>query len=341
MIQRHTTLLALAALLPGAALADTVVTNSGDRLNGTVTSMREGELVLETPYAEVTIPWGEIRSVTTEGNAVVTLKDGTQVIGVVTVTEDGRLSVQPEDAAGPVVFDPAAVTKIHPGDTPEPALKTSGFVNIGLRATNGNTDSESYYGSGEFVARTESNRYTIGFSAIYAEEDDETSANEKRAYGRYDHFVSEKWYVNANMSFLRDEFKDLRLRSTLGAGMGYQALETDDTNLALELGGSYIREDYEDIEDAEDDSSVAARWALDFTQELFDDGMTLFHNHELLKGVGEDNALFLAYTRTGVRFPLVAGLNGTAQVNYDYDDNPQGDNAYADTTYLFTLGYTF
>lgn len=338
MRQRQISLLALAALLPGTALADTVITASGDTLHGRITGMRDGELVIEAPYAEVTIGWDQIRSVETDGSAVVTLRDGTKIIGTITAGEDGRLSILPDDAAGPVVFEPGAVTKIHPGDTPEPTLKTSGFVNIGLRATDGNTDSESYFGAGEFVARTESNRYTLGASAIYAEEDGDTSANEKRAYARYDHFVSKRWYINTNMSFLRDEFKDLRLRSTLGAGMGFQALETEDTNLAVELGGSYIREDYKD---ADDDSSVAARWALDFSQELLDDGVTLFHNHELLQGVGEDNALFLAYTRTGVRFPLTEGLNGTAQVNYDYDDNPQGDNAYADTTYLFTLGYTF
>lgn len=338
MRNRTITLLALAVLMPGASLADTVVTANGDTLHGQITGMRDGKLVIEAPYAEVTLGWDQVRSVSTDGNAVVTLEDGSQVIGAIAVTGDGRLSVQPDDAAGPVVFEPAAVAKIHPGDTPEPALRTSGYVNIGLRATNGNTDSESYFGAGEFVARTQTNRYTIGASATYAEEDGETSANEKRAYARYDHFVSERWYVNTNMSFLRDEFKDLRLRSTLGAGMGFQALETEDTKLDVELGGSYIREDYKD---ADDDSSVAARWALGFSQELFDDGMTLFHDHELFKGVGEDNALFLAYTRTGVRFPLMAGLNGTAQVNYDYDDNPQGDNAYADTTYLFTLGYTF
>lgn len=338
MRQKEITLLALMALLPGTSLADTVITASGDTLHGQITAMRDGKLEIEAPYAEVTIAWDQVRSVTTDGSAVVTLNDGTKLIGRIKVTDDGRLSVLPANAAGPVVFEPGAVTKIHPGETPEPTLRTSGFVNIGMRATTGNTDSESYFGAGEFVARTETNRYTLGASAIYAEEDGDTSANEKRAYARYDHFVSERWYVNTNMSFLRDEFKDLRLRSTLGAGMGFQALETENSKLALELGGSYIREDYKE---ADDDSSVAARWALDFSQDLFDDGVTLFHNHELLKGVGEDNALFLAYTRTGVRFPIMAGLNGTAQVNYDYDDNPKGDNAYADTTYLFTLGYTF
>jgi putative salt-induced outer membrane protein YdiY len=326
-----------AALIPGASLADTVVTSNGDTLNGRITGMRDGRLTLAAPYAEITIPWPEVRSASTDDSVVITLADGTKVIGTLNATSDGQLQVQPDGATSPVVFPVSVVTKIHPGDSPEAILKTSGFVNIGIKTTEGNTDTESYHADAEFVARTAANRYTVGTVLNYAEDDGDTTANDKRAYARYDHFVSQRWYINTNTSFLRDEFKDLRLRSTLGAGMGYQVLESDTATLSVELGGTYIRQDYQE---GEDDSSIAARWALDYSQDLFNEGITLFHNHELLKGVG-DEALFLAYTRTGVRFPLVSGLAGTAQVNYEYNDNPQGDRAYADTTYLLTLGYSF
>lgn len=332
-------ILVAGTLFASASHADTVVTSNGDTLHGQIKQMKDGELKIATPYADVKLPWKRVRSASTDGSVVVTLTDGSKLIGTLATTPGGELAVQPARAEAPVSFPVMAVSKIWPGEIPEPMLKTSGYVNIGVKATDGNTNTKSYHGDAEFVARTPKNRYTIGAVLNYAEDSGETTANDKRAYARYDYFLSQKWYVNTNMSFLKDEFQNLNLRSTLGAGMGYQFIETDDTKLGAELGGSYIREDYGD--DLQDDSSVAARWALDYSQTFFDDAFTLFHHHELLQGVGADNSLFIAYTRSGVRFPLGSGLAGTIQVNYDYNDNPQGDNAYYDTTYLMSIGYTF
>jgi len=332
-------ILVAGVLFASASHADTVVTSNGDALHGQIKQMKDGELEIGTPYADVKLPWEQVRSASTDGSMVVTLTDGSKLIGTLSTTPSGKLSIQPQTAEAPVAFPISAVTKLWPGDTPEPMLKVNGYVNIGVKATEGNTNTKSYHGDGEFVARTPKNRYTIGAELNYAEDNGQTTANDKRAYARYDYFLTQKWYVNTNMSFLKDEFQNLNLRSTLGAGMGYQFIETDDTKLGAELGGSYIREDYSD--DLQDDSSIAARWALDYSQTFFDNAFTLFHHDELLKGVAADNDLFLAYTRQGIRFPLGSGLAGTVQVNYDYNGNPQGDNAYYDTTYLMTVGYTF
>ncbi len=38
-------------------------------------------------------------------------------------------------------------------------------------------------------------------------------------YSKYDYFVSKKWYLPARF-FLKDRFKDLKLRSLFGAGLG-------------------------------------------------------------------------------------------------------------------------
>src|SRR5699024_7518453 len=87
--------------------------------------------------------------------------------------------------------------------------------------------------------------------------------------------------------------------------------------LAVELGFSYVREDYKD---ADDEDQPAVRYALNFLRG-FSAGPTLFHRHELLASL-KDSDYALLHTETGVRLTLMEHITGTLQVNFDYDWQP-------------------
>ncbi|MGD8789741.1 MAG: DUF481 domain-containing protein, partial [Burkholderiales bacterium] len=151
----------------------------------------------------------------------------------------------------------------------------------------------------------------------------------------YDHFISQKWYAYASASAENDKFKDINLRTTIGAGAGYQFFETKTTNLGMELGASYVNTDYID---AEDDDYPAGRWAMNYTQAFWDSKLEFFNTDSVHVSLEDSNSYFLR-TRTGLRFPLVDRLISTLQYNYDYDNNPAPGRVKADKTWLFTLGY--
>jgi putative salt-induced outer membrane protein YdiY len=143
--------------------------------------------------------------------------------------------------------------------------------------------------------------------------------------------------LNTNASFEHDKFQDLNLRTTVGAGLGYQFLESDLTNLSLEAGPSYVNEDYQD---EKDDSYAAGQWSLNFDRYFWDKFVQFFHNHTGFVGLPDTTNTFIR-TRTGLRFPFHKNFNLTGQYNFDWNNSPADDRKSVDQQYIFSLGYQY
>ncbi|MCC5811664.1 MAG: DUF481 domain-containing protein [Ectothiorhodospiraceae bacterium] len=324
----------------GMAHADTVVLDNGDRLTGTIIQVTGGvmEFRPEATRAAVTIPWDRIATLSTDQNMQVLLQDGTEIIGRAEKADDGRIRLISADLDEPVSLRTTAVSQIRGPDTPaRDRVRTTGGLNVGGTLTRGNTRTEAYNFNGAFEARTNVNRFRIDGQANQAKEDGELSRDNASGTARYDHFLSERIYTNTYVSLARDRFRDLRLRTSVGAGFGYQFFDTARRQLSAELGGGYVNEDYYD---ADNESNPAARWALDYEERLFDGGLRFFHRQEGLVSL-ENADDFVVGTQTGLRFPLMFGVTGTAQVNVDYDNTPPSGNSKTDQAYIVTMGYTW
>ena len=338
---RHFLILCIAVYLLsiGPAMADEIRLKNGDRISGKVVRMEEGKLIFKTSYAgEISIQWAEISTLSTEDSIHVVLSDETALKGMTQSAEEGKMKLKMGKIVETVSFDLAEVKSVNPKPkAPEPALKTKGHVNVGLTSTKGNSETETQHFDGEFVARTEKNRFTVGAEFNRAEDAGEKTINNALGYLKYDHFLSQKWFLYSSASFEKDEFKDLELRTALGLGAGYQFLETPITNLSLEAGLNYVNEDYET---GQDDSYPAGRWALDFDRYFFNKVIQFFHFHEGFVGL-EDADNMIIRSRTGVRLPLYKNLKVTAQYNYDWDKSPGPGREETDQMYLLSLGYNW
>ena len=315
-------------------MGDEIRLKNGDRISGKVVSMQEGKLVFKTSYAgEISVDWSKVLSLSADTPIKIEIGDEAFLEGMTRPAEDGKMVLETEKIARGLSFDLSDVTSIN--KLAEPTLKLKGYVNVGLTTTKGNTDTETQHFDGEFVARTEKNRYTLGAEYNRAEDQGEETANNTLGYAKYDHFLNEKWFFSSNASFEKDKFKDLNLRSSLGVGAGYQFLETLLTNLSLEAGLTYVNEDFEP---GEDNDYPAGRWALDYDRYLFHEIIQFFHYHEGFVGLEDTNDMFIR-TRTGLRLPLYKNLKSTVQYNLDWDKNPEAGREKKDEMYLFTLGY--
>jgi len=316
--------------------ADEIQLANGDRISGRILSMDTGNLQLETPYAGIiTVQWDQVVGLSTDDPVRVVLSDETSLKGSPEEAEMGKMKLKMGKIVETVSFDLAEVQAINPKPGDKPAVKLGGRVNVGLASSSGNTETESYHVDGEIVARTEKNRYTAGIEYNREENEDELTAKNYLGYAKYDHFLTQKWYGYANTLFEKDTFKDLRLRSTIGTGMGYQFYESELTNLYLESGLSFVNEDFEV---GEDEDTLAGRWAVSFDKYLFNKFVQFFHFHEGYQGLEETDNLFIR-SRTGLRFPLSDSFRATFQYNFDWDKNPAPGEEREDTKYLFTLGY--
>lgn len=317
------------------ASADEVYLASGDRVSGTVVSKTGDTLTMKTDFAgEIGIAWDKVISVSTVAPVVVQLDDATVLQGTLARSGDGSVGIQGSELVQAEQVPVARVALINP-PAPENGVKLRGRANAGVYIAKGNTDKEAYHGDIEAVARTEQNRFTAG--AIYNQATDNgiESENNAMAYLKYDHFLTKKWYTYANTVMFKDDFADLNLRSTLGLGAGYQFFESEQTNLSLEGGLSYVNEDFEL---AKDDSYPAARWSINYDHFLYPNRLQFFHFQEGLLGL-QDIQDVIIFTRTGLRASLTEGFTATAEVDVDWDNTPSPGNDRVDTRYLFNLGY--
>jgi len=322
-----------------AAIADEIVLANGDRLSGRVVCKESDSLVFNTPYAgDLNIAWADIRRITTDAPIAVYFEDGHKVIGTLRSEEDGSVIVDSGDTPTSAPIPIAKLRFINPSaEVSGDGASFTGHINAGLASTSGNTQANRFHLDTEGVVRTRDNRFTLGARGDQTHDRGVETESSWIAYTKYDHFFTKKWYGYGNGNFENDRFKDIRLRSTVGLGSGYQFFESDRTNLSLEGGLTYV---YADFMVAEDDAYPAVRWALKFDHLLFSTNIRFFHAHEAYFGLDETNKIFVR-SQTGLRVPLLKSLNATAQYNVDWDNNPTAGTVPTDRALLLTLGYTW
>lgn len=325
------------SLVAAQTLADQLTLQNGDRLTGEVVRKGDETLTFRTSYAgEIQVAWPEVAGLKTDAPVAVMLVDNTSMQATLDSPEPGKVVLKSGEIIETAPIDLGKVAYINPPPhLSGKGVELSGRANVAITATRGNTDNERTYVDAELVARTRSNRYTIGAIINRAQEEGEDTASNATAYSKYDHFLSEKRYLYGNVTLTEDEFRDLNLRTALSIGLGHQFRESQSINLALEGGLAYVNEDFIV---AEDESYGAARWALNYDQQLFGGKSQFFHNHEGLLNL-EDTGDVIVRSRTGLRFPLLENLESSLQVNADWDNSPPAGTESTDLTYLLNLGY--
>ena len=328
---------AMVFFISAVGSADEVRLKNGDKLSGLIVRMESGKLILKTAYAgEITIIWEEVAAVKTEASVKVVLNDETSLEGATEAVEDGKMKLDTGKLEAPVTFSLAEVKAINP--VPAKTVKITSRVNASVTNERGNTSSDNYYFDGEFVARTKQNRYKIGGELTNEKSEGVTTSKNWLGYGNYSHFLNEKWFVFVDTLFEHDAFKDLNLRSTLGAGAGYQVFETPLVNLSVSAGLAMVDENF-DV--AEDNDYTAGQWNINYDQYFFDKFVQLFHVDTGYISL-ENASDWFVKTRTGLRFPLYKGFTATLQYNFDWDNQPsEAAVTREDTKFIFLLGYEF
>jgi len=233
--------------------------------------------------------------------------------------------------AGTIMATPAVAQSEIAG------LDWSGRVNFGGFVTDGNTDKKAIVLDGQGKARGEKNRYTAGAEVRYAEDNGVETENEYMIFGEYDRFITDKWFTGGRMSFESDDIANLDSRFRVGPYVGYQFYESDPLNLSTRIGLDYIADEFSNGDSSED---IAATWGVKYDQRFFKDAVQAFYNHDLSTPV-DDTSGFLFDSSAGIRFPIANVLTGTAQVDFDWDNDPADGIKEDDTKYSLKLGYEF
>ena len=300
----------LLCLVSGAAGADEVRLANGDRISGEVKSRSSDHLVVKTDYAgEVSVRLSDVLDV-----SLIDSRGATHEIGPL---ELATLDLERYKARDAVAY--------------------SGRVLLSAAYTRGNTRSDEAHLDSDFTARAE--RYRYGFSGRMDRRTDALGAHNTAwlAGANYDRFLDAGRFAYVRGSLEHDEAKDIHRRATAGAGYGVQLSETPAANVSIRGGLDYVvidrlagpAEDY-----------PALGWGLKASFAPWGARLRLFHEQEGFWNL-EDTRIVTLRTKSGVKVPLLDGLNATAQLNLDWEREPAPGRAATDSTLLLGLDYSF
>lgn len=345
----------VSCLFAPTSLADQIVLLNGDRISGEIAPTQNSSvLTLKSSYGELEIPWTQIVSIyDTQGQPieveqppVTTQSEGESQILQVTrdssefelpitasiiddINNDADLTLgekQTEDEEQ----DLSTLAALTSSD-----IKWSGGLNLGAQLRRGNADQERLNIDGEVTLRRPKDRLTIYGEINQNENEDQVTEDDRQLEFNYDYFLGGKWFLQGRLDFEQDDVAQLDLRTIAQTSLGYQFYESDPLNLKITTGVNVQREEF--ATEPEPDENIGIAWSLDYDQ-VFWDQITFFHNHDITTPF-DDVGAFLFESKTGIKTPFLGFLTSTAEIDFDFDNDPADGARSADTIYRLKLGY--
>lgn len=241
-----------------------------------------------------------------------------------------RADASPDPMAAPITAAPEAAPEAAPLQDADEAKEKkvwSGLVEVIATATGGNSKARTMDIRGEAKADWGENRFKAYVRHEWTETQDDTgemerSRNRQTAGAKFTHDYSERLYSYAKQDFERDEFQDLRLRSTTTFGAGYKVINTDEHKLNAEGGVGYERSDYYE-DDTRDD--LIGRLGEDWTWTI-SETWSFLQTLDLISNLLEIDDEFRSIFTAELRNQFSKNLFLSVGVEHRYDAEPSRDD---------------
>jgi putative salt-induced outer membrane protein YdiY len=325
-------------------VVDTITLKDGSVIYGEVLEMSAGLLLIKNPSAEdlIKIKWAEVSALTVTHPIPFHLKEGTVITGTSEAAEPGQLRLKAEPLQGTLAVPMDSVLSVNP--IIQPPVIYVGSLTGGFSQTTGNSHLINASLLGDFVARSEQLRLTLNGRYVYGDDARTLIARNARGTIKLDFFITKRLFWFASAYFENDQFQDLKMRTALASGPGYQFIDRGDFDGILkdmtfyaEAGLAYFNEDFKVGNDTD---SVRGRYSMKFNWPFLDDRITLYHFSEFYPSLQNSKDFYMTMDN-GVRFKLWKGFVSGFQVTTRYNKNPSPGTGDTDELYLITLGYSF
>jgi putative salt-induced outer membrane protein YdiY len=186
------------------------------------------------------------------------------------------------------------------------------------------------------MKRTENDRLSLSYLFNYAEEEDHITARNHFGAMKYDYFYLKYIYGYLGLDVLNDRFRDIRMRTSIGPGVGYQIWEDSVKALGLEIGLSYLSESHYDNEDSDS-------WAMRLAGNLrYHMGSYLVITDQIVfYPTLEGNESNRVRNEATINAPLKAGWSMRCSHILDYSTSTPDDVKKTDTTVILGFQYQF
>jgi putative salt-induced outer membrane protein YdiY len=332
----------LLVLLSQTAIGGELLLTNGDRLTGKVEKIEEGKLYFLSDMAgSVTIDMANVKTFTTDEPVKLVLADGTVVNQQISGSEAGQVEL----ASGPIIkaqkVKIADITAINPPEKQPPNWE--GSVSAGLTSVHGNTKSETIQASMNASLRREKDRTTLGADYGRAKQKDPGTGEENttedwwKTRAKYDYFFNEKLYGFLEGRYEKDKIAELDRRVIVGAGCGYQWIESDDMNFSTEIGVAHVSEKFEDSTSDKDEMSAQLGYHFDTR---ITDGIKFINDLTYYPSFGKFSDYYLT-TTAEIRASIYENMFTNFKAIFDYDATPAQGKGSTDVKYIIGVGWEF
>jgi putative salt-induced outer membrane protein len=349
--------LALVAPLCLGAAHDVVRMKNGDVVHGRIEKIDDEKVYIDPTFSdEISIKFKYIASIETTRPVTITLDDEREITGYVELAPDGRMIVRtaptrweeqqrrrrerfglPPKAAEPKpAQEPLALADVSELELSYYRYEAS--VELGYNASSGNSDSSSLDLDAELEPSWGPNTLRFEADAERRTSNDSLSADNWKLTFQYERDLPGRWLGYGVSSFESDPFQELDLRTIVAAGAGYEVYDTPTRDLTFYAGPGYLKEAFS--AGSRDRSSFGFVLATKFEQDLFSSDVTLYHENQLVKTVGDSQ--FVAQTVQGIELDLLSNLDLKLELDFDHtQDPPAGVEKKNDLRYVVKLEYEF
>jgi len=323
---------------------DKVMLKDGSVIYGEVVEMDGGILQIKSPSAPdmIKIKWAEVSTIKVSHPIPFHFKEGTILIGTVEEGEPGTFRLKTEPIQGALTISMDSVVSVNP--LIQLPVVYVGNLTGGFSQTTGNSHLRNASLLGDLVARSEQLRLTLNGRYVYGDNANTLIARNARGTIKLDFFITKRFFWFASAYFESDTFQDLKMRTALASGPGYQFVDRDDfggilkdMTLYAEAGLAYFNEDFRT---GADSSSPRGRGSIKLNWPMFDDRVTLYHYSEFYPSLHNTKDYYLTMDN-GVRFKLIEGFVSSFQITTRYNSKPAAGTGDTDNLLLWTLGYGF
>ncbi|WOJ92285.1 DUF481 domain-containing protein [Congregibacter variabilis] len=324
-------------LLAGTASAvDRIELRDGSIVMGTFKDADGGKVKIETAYAgTLEIDQSAIVAMTVESDLVLQMEDGNVLEIPGLEVADEQLTLEQQASKSYAIAD---LTRINP----EPwelgnGYNFGGLASFGYDSQRGNTETDEL--NYRFETRWESlvDRYRVEAFGEVNEANNTKNAENWTARARYDRIQTGNWYWGGGASAEQDLFADLDLRTSIGPYIGRKFFTDPVFALEAETGLAYITEDFVSAEDRE---YLGSTWDVHMQSNYLGGDSRLYIDHKGIWNLDEASNIVLN-TTFGLAFPLLYGVEASAELVLDLNTGAVEGTEELDQTYRVRIGYTW
>lgn len=309
---------------------DWIKLTSDEWLKGDIVSMYDEKLEFDSDELDIqTIDLEDIAELRSKQWQSIRMFDGTIAEGYL-VLKEGRLSLVKHGVTSH--YELSSLLSIASSGKNERDL-WDGYVNVGINLREGNTVQFDYTFSAGVQRRSSSSRFKTDYTADYSRYEDQdteemkVTADSEHLTSSYDWFFSPKVYFRAaDIEYTADEFLNLDYRIHYGIALGYHILDTSRTTWDVNIGPSYQKSKFLDVQETESDveSSFGLTLGTDYTFEVTSDiDFDVSYSIEMVNEASGGN---IHHFQTGLEIELTNDFDLDLTLYADRTENPKADS---------------